>query len=153
MDYQRYLTRLRHRSAVALPKTSERWVRALRTLRTPAFLAIVLSIGFFAGFLFVSLAFADDALPNPQSLGLPFEGSDSHNDVARSISQIIREIVKYVGVLAVLALTYGGFLFMTSFSEDEKVKKAKAIVQYSLIGVILSVAAYSIIDIVNELRL
>jgi hypothetical protein len=42
---------------------------------------------------------------------------------------------------------------MTAFGEDEKIKKAKTLVQYSITGVILSITAYSIVDIVNSLHL
>lgn len=57
----------------------------------------------------------------------------------------------YTGVIGVIALTWGGFLFITAFGEDEKVKKGKNVITYALLGVVLSIAAYGIIDIVNRL--
>jgi hypothetical protein len=124
------------------PGFVKRYVKKLR-------FGMLFSFGVFLGFAIVSAVFADDALPKAESLGLPFENVAP----ATTATVLIREVIKYIGILAVLALTYGGFLFMTAFGEDEKVKKAKGIVQYSIIGVILSIAAYSIVDIVNSLRL
>lgn len=78
--------------------------------------------------------------------------STSDNPMPQVVS-IIRETIKYVGVLAILSLSWGGIQFLVSIGEDGKVKKAKSIVMYSLIGVILSITAYTIIDIVNGLSL
>lgn len=95
----------------------------------------------------VSLVFADDALPKPAIAGLPF----ATKTASASIAAIIKQVVLYTGILAVISLSWGGFLFITAFGEDEKVKKGKSIVQYSLIGVVLSISAYAIVDLVNKL--
>lgn len=117
--------------------------RFLSSLRFGA----VLSVAFFVGFSIVSFAFADDALPKPQVAGLPF----ANKTAVGSVSALIKQVVLYTGILAVLALTWGGFLFITAFGEDDKVKKGKSIVTYALIGVVLSISAYAIVDIVNRL--
>lgn len=97
-----------------------------------------------------SLASAVDSLPQPDALGLPFESS---TEATTPIVKIIKESIKYVGLLAILALSWGGIQFLTSMGNDEKVKHAKQTVIYALVGVILSVIAYTIIDIVNSLRI
>ena len=95
----------------------------------------------------VSAVFADDALPKPAIAGLPF----SNKTAAASIASIIKQVVLYTGILAVVSLSWGGFIFITAFGEDDKVKKGKSIIQYSLIGVVLSISAYAIVDLVNRL--
>ncbi|MDD2892017.1 MAG: hypothetical protein PHQ95_03555 [Candidatus Gracilibacteria bacterium] len=107
----------------------------------------VLGIFFFV-FSF-SLAHASD-LPKPEELGLPFENA---GEATTPIINIIKESIKYVGLLAILALSWGGIQFLTSVGNDEKVKHAKRTVIYALIGVVLSVMAYAIIDIVNSLKI
>lgn len=67
------------------------------------------------------------------------------------IAKIIKETIKYVGLLAILAISWGGIQFLTSMGNDDKVKHAKQTIIYSLVGVLLSVVAYTIIDIVNSL--
>lgn len=104
-------------------------------------------MAFFVGFMAVSLVFADDALPKPAIAGLPF----ATKTASQSVAAIIKQVVLYTGILAVISLSWGGMLFITAFGEDEKVKKGKNIVQYSLIGVVLTISAYAIVDIVNKL--
>lgn len=89
-------------------------------------------------------------LPEPAKLGLPFESS---GDATRPIVLVVKESIKYVGLLAILVLSWGGIQFLISIGSDEKVKHAKHTVIYALVGVLLSVVAYTIIDIVNSLRI
>ena len=71
-----------------------------------------------ANFLLASGVFAATSLPTPVSIGLPFESSD----VASSVGKIIKQAIMFAGVLAVMALTYGGLLMMLSYGDDGKVK-------------------------------
>lgn len=108
-------------------------------------------LAFFVLFLLVgaetAVVFADQIV-DPIKAGLPFEASAS---ATSPIGKLGKELVKYTGILAVVALSWGGVSFITSFGDEQKVKKAKNIVMYSLIGVVLSIAAYTIIDIVNSI--
>lgn len=61
-------------------------------------------------------------------------------------------MIKYVGLIAILVVSWGGIQFLTSMGNDEKVKHAKQTIIYALVGVLLSVVAYTIVDIVNSLR-
>ncbi|MDQ1343389.1 MAG: hypothetical protein QG650_108 [Patescibacteria group bacterium] len=125
MDHQRYVKRF------------------LSSVRLGTFV----SVAFFIGFVVVSVAFADDALPTSGIGGLPFASKSPTG----SITALIKQVVLYTGIFAVVSLTWGGFLFITAFGEDEKVKKGKNIVKFSLIGVLLSISAYAIVDVVNRL--
>jgi hypothetical protein len=99
---------------------------------------------------FADAAFAADTLPEvDKSIGLPFQNGTP----AMYIGKIIKEVIKYVGLLAVMALTYGGIIFMLSYGDDGKIKNAKKIVTYALIGIVVSGAAYAIIDAINSLNL
>ncbi|MDD5377193.1 MAG: hypothetical protein PHH16_03685 [Candidatus Gracilibacteria bacterium] len=89
--------------------------------------------------------------PEPYKLGLPFESVGG--DATTPVVKIIKESIKYVGLLAILVVSWGGIQFLTSMGNDEKVKHAKHTIIYALVGVLLSVVAYTIIDIVNSLRI
>ena len=104
----------------------------------------------FSLFLFSSLVNAADVLPKPDSMGLPFENV---SDATFPIVKIIKETIKYIGILAILAISWGGLQFLTSIGNDEKVKKAKHTIIYALVGVLLSVMAYRIVDIINSLQI
>ena len=91
-------------------------------------------------------------LPSPEKVGLPFENRQGAG-VGTGIARIIKEVIKYIGLFAILALTYGGILTVLSYGEEEKLKSAKKILMYSVVGIVLSGAAYAIIDLVNSLKL
>lgn len=97
------------------------------------------------------MIYAATSLPSPEKIGLPFEKSAS--DTPKSIGKIIKQAIMFAGILAVMAITYGGILMMLSYGDESKVKGAKSIIQYALIGIVLSGAAYAIIDAVNSLKL
>lgn len=109
--------------------------------------AIVSALFFFS----TSFAFTGDALPQAQTMGLPFEGATGR-DATYPIAVIIRETIKYIGLFAILVISWGGIQFLTSIGNDEKVKHAKQTIMYALIWVVLSVVAYTIVDIINSLR-
>lgn len=120
---------------------------ALRYLKKVFFLILVLT-----GCMMLSSTFAEDPL-KPISLGLPFEGKVDNTNATQSIILVIKESIKYVGILAMMSLSWGGIQYIMSMGADDKVKKAKSMVLYSLLGVILSITAYTIIDIVNSLKI
>ncbi len=81
--------------------------------------------------------------------GLPFSGG---GDSSVSIAKIIKTIILYVGIASLLSLTYAGILLMVSYGDDGKVKNAKKIITFALLGIIISGASYLVIDIINALR-
>ncbi|MDD2916555.1 MAG: hypothetical protein PHH70_01785 [Candidatus Gracilibacteria bacterium] len=112
-----------------------------RFWKKSAFLLLLLSS--------LSLAYAADTLPQPETMGLPFESAPA---ATTPIAIIISETIKYIGLLAILVISYGGILFITSVGNDEKVKHAKRTIIYALVGVLLSIVAYTIVDIINSLN-
>lgn len=66
-------------------------------------------------------------------------------NISKTIT-IFTDIVNYInGFLAlviIILILYSGFLVLTSGGDDEKMKKAKNIVKYVVIGVLLLVASY-----------
>ncbi|MDQ7022614.1 MAG: hypothetical protein Q9M97_03675 [Candidatus Gracilibacteria bacterium] len=60
-------------------------------------------------------------------------------------SNIIAEMIKYVAVLAVIALMISGVMYMFSDGDEEKTKKAKSWILWSLTAVVLSISSYYIV--------
>ncbi|QQS22852.1 hypothetical protein IPM19_04485 [bacterium] len=56
-----------------------------------------------------------------------------------------------VGIGAVLAMIYGGYLYMTGRGNDAQIKKAKTVMMYTLGGVALAIIATAIVTIVVNL--
>lgn len=66
---------------------------------------------------------------------------------------IISEWIKYVAVLAVISLIISWIMYLISMWEDEKVNKAKKMITWSLVWVLLSTSAWAIINMLNNFRI
>ena len=83
-------------------------------------------------------------------------GCDSWDDrgvVEWFVSNTIAELIKYVAVVAVISLMISGIMYLVSGSEEEKVNKAKKWIIWSLVWVFLSISAWSIISILNNINI
>lgn len=59
---------------------------------------------------------------------------------------IINYINGFLALAIVLLIIYAGFLVLTSAGDDEKMKKAKSIMTYIVIGVLLLVSSYMLFN-------
>lgn len=69
---------------------------------------------------------------------------DGQSQLTAFIGRIINVMLSVLGVIFFVLLIYGGFLWMTSAGNDEKVKKAKTLITDAVIGLIVILAAYAI---------
>ena len=112
--------------------------------------------------ILVTNTYATEA-PSVNCIWLPWcEDPDKANpspaDISRMnslewISKIIWELIKYVSVVAVLSVMISWVLYMTSWGEEEKVKKAKTWIIWSLVWVLLSISAWWIISMLNAIKI
>jgi hypothetical protein len=97
------------------------------------------------------VAAAQSKLPSAADFDLPFQTTpDGTIDV---LNVIIGEAIKYVGILSVLVLCYGGILMIVSYGDDGKTVTARKVITYALVGVITASGAYFLVNIVNNIRL
>ena len=60
------------------------------------------------------------------------------------IGSIINTALGLMGIIFVMMVVYAGILYMTDMGEGKKVDKAKKLLQTSIIGIVIVVAAYAI---------
>lgn len=60
------------------------------------------------------------------------------------VANIVKVIIGFIGMLLVILILYGGFLWMTSAGNEQKIDKAKEILKNSIIGLLITMIAYSI---------
>lgn len=76
----------------------------------------------------------------------------NENFLNTRIGSIIETVLSFIGVIFLLLMLYAGITWMTSFGNDEKVKKAKELITNAIIGLIIVLAAYAITSFIgNEL--
>lgn len=71
-------------------------------------------------------------------------GLGTKASLAEIISEIIKILLGFLGVIFVVLFIYAGFLWLTSAGNEEKISKAKAIMTAAIIGLAIVLAAYSI---------
>lgn len=84
---------------------------------------------------------------------LPWSSSSWEAIVSTYIPRIITTIIKYTAVIAVISIIISWIMYMLSFWREDKAKKAKSWIIYSLVWVLISVSAYAIINLINSIKL
>jgi len=69
-------------------------------------------------------------------------------DLGTLLTNIIKFIISGIGLFAAGAIIYGGFLYVTSGGNEERVKLGKSAVTYGIIGLILAITARIIVEAV-----
>lgn len=69
------------------------------------------------------------------------------------IAELISQAILYLSAIAVIALILSGMMYIFSAWEDEKTKKAKTWIIWSLVGVFISIAAWGIINLLNSISI
>lgn len=85
-------------------------------------------------------ALAVTTLPNPLGVSTP----------EALIARVITYVLGLVGSLALLMFIYGGIIWMTSSGAQEKVKKGKDIIVWSVIGLVVIFMAYIAVRFIIE---
>ena len=93
--------------------------------------------------------FAEKVTPNANkgNTGVNTVGDDQ-NTLVNSVQGIINAIIAVLGIVAVLVIILGGVQYMTSSGDSAKVKKAKDTILYGVIGLIICVLAFAIVNFV-----
>ena len=73
---------------------------------------------------------------------------DGQNNFQSSITGILNAIIGVLGLVCVVVMIIGGVNYMTSAGDASKVKKAKDTILYGLIGLIVCVLAFAIVNFV-----
>lgn len=74
-----------------------------------------------------------------------FFGSDKPVEI---VGKIIQFLLSFLGVLFLVLLIYGGYLWMMDRGEEALAKKAKDIIKNAIIGLIIVLGAYAITNFV-----
>lgn len=70
------------------------------------------------------------------------------NDLMGQANAIINVVIGVIGFVAVAFIIFGGFQYTTSAGDPGKVKKAKDTILYGIIGLIVAMLAYAIVNFV-----
>lgn len=102
-----------------------------------------------AVFLFAAILTLTPHVPaRAVEIGLEFASATglTTTDVRTMVGRIIRYFMGLLGIIAVVLMIYAGFIWMTAAGNEEKIKKAKAIMTNAVVGLIIIMSAYAIVS-------
>ncbi|NBS41458.1 hypothetical protein EBS80_02255 [bacterium] len=95
------------------------------------------------------------ALTNDEFFGGEITGSDfaanaglSAGDLPTTIASLIRVVLGFLGIVAVVIILIGGFKWMTAGGNDDKVKSARKVMVSGIIGLVIVLSAFAIAQFV-----
>lgn len=62
-----------------------------------------------------------------------------------TITSIVNYVIGIVAIIAVVMIVYAGYLYITAGMNEDNVKKAKTMLLWGVIGVVIVVLSYSIV--------
>lgn len=68
------------------------------------------------------------------------------NDLSNAIIPIINGVIGVLGLVCVVVMIIGGINYMTSAGAADKVKKGKDTILYGLIGLVICVLAFALVN-------
>ena len=76
------------------------------------------------------------------------KNSLNKNDLMTTLNTIINVVIGIIGFVAVMVIILGGVQYTTSAGDSGKVKKAKDTIMYGIIGLVVALMAYSIVNFI-----
>ena len=80
--------------------------------------------------------------------GLKQVGGNDQTSFGDIVSKIINLLLFFVGVVSVIMIIYGGVRYTTSAGDSGKLTNAKNTILYAIVGLIVSILAYAIVNFV-----
>lgn len=77
-------------------------------------------------------------------------GAPDRTQLATTIGKIVNAALGLLGVVLLVLILYGGFLWMTAGGNEDQVSKAKKIITNAVVGLVIIMAAYAIAGFVVE---
>lgn len=81
------------------------------------------------------------------------ETVDDRNDVTDVkivLAKLINIFLGFLGIIFLILIIYGGFLWMTASGNEENVKKARSLLVAGVIGLIIVLSSYAIAKLITE---
>jgi len=107
----------------------------------------------FLACLFFSAVFALTVKAQEDILGLDYANNfglinAAEEDPKQMAISIVRYIMTFLGIIAVVIILYGGFKWMTAAGNEDQIGDAKKIIIAGAIGLVVILAAFAIITFV-----
>lgn len=91
------------------------------------------------------LSFAE-AISDEDQIEFVEELTGGESDLKSLLNTILSYFLGFLGFICVIMVIYGGILYVTSAGNDENVGKAKKILLYAAIGIVLIMISFALVN-------
>lgn len=77
-------------------------------------------------------------------------GVTAEADIGDLILKYVNFVLPYLAIAAFIGFVYAGFLYVTAYGSEEQIQKSKKILMYAVIGLIVVILSYSIVQLLTE---
>ena len=74
----------------------------------------------------------------------------TQQELGTSITTVINYFLGLLGLIAVAFLIYAGILMVTAGGNDEQVTKARKIIMYAVVGIVIILLSWTIVTFVSQ---
>jgi hypothetical protein len=117
----------------------------LKKIIASLFIAATISVG---GASLVTVAPTSAAAKDQILSGTEKVNDGNKTDLSGSVTQIINLMLFLIGAIAVIVIIIGGIRYTTSSGDQGAVQSAKNTIMYAVIGLIVAILAYAIVNFV-----
>ncbi len=94
-------------------------------------------------------AFAQGGLISPTDQpGRLAEATGGQGSLRQLVLTFLNFFLGFLGLISVIMIIYGGVLYVTAAGEQEKVDKGKKIIMYAIVGIVIILLAFAIVNTV-----
>lgn len=86
---------------------------------------------------------------NPQGGNL-VPNASAQGTLGQNVIIIINYILGFLGLIAVIFLIYAGILMVTAGGNDDQIGKARKIITYAVIGIVIILLSFTIVTFVTN---
>jgi amino acid transporter len=71
-------------------------------------------------------------------------------DLESAVINIVQWVLGFLGLISIIFILYGGFVWMTAAGDEEKVSKAKKVIGAAVVGLIVILIAWAVVIFVIQ---
>ncbi len=75
-----------------------------------------------------------------------------HGEMASTVVQFINYFLGFLGLLAVTMIIYAGVLFVTAQGDDQQLNKAKKVILWAVVGILIIMLSFVIVNMITGAR-
>lgn len=97
-----------------------------------------------------NVAFGQALDATQDSIPIVSQLSGGQTSLRGIILTVVNFFLTFLGLLTVVMVIYGGFLYVSSAGNEDNVGKAKKILLYSVIGIVIIVASFAFVNTILQ---